>query len=168
MMASHDRAFGVSIGTAAVTFFFVLACGSPREAQADPCADVDTSTPLEVLTRCAEQGDALAQVNLAVTYDLGRRVPRDREEAVRWYRMAAEQGQSDAQTSLGLRYRLGNGVPEDLVISYMWYDLSAAQGSGVAQRSRDVIEERLTPEQVAEAQRLSREWTETHPLDGGG
>lgn len=166
-MASRDGAFGVPVGGAAVAFLFVLACGAPQETQADPCANVDSSSPLELLTGCAEQGDALAQVNLGVIHDLGRRVPRDREEAVRWYRMAAEQGQADAQTSLGLRYRLGNGVAEDLVISYMWYDLSAAQGSDVARRSRDVVEERMTPEQVAEAQRLSREWTETHPPDGG-
>ncbi len=33
-------------------------------------------------------------------------------------------------------------------------------------REKDKIEQRMTREQIAEAQRLSREWFETHPQDG--
>ena len=80
--------------------------------------------------------------------------------------MAAEQGLAVAQVSLGVLYDRGEGVPEDLVYAYMWYNLSAAQGNETAQNNKEIIEPRMTREQIAEAQRLSREWIETHPQDG--
>ena len=91
----------------------------------------------------------------------------DNAEAVRWYRLAAEQGDALAQTNLGFMYANANGVPEDLVFAYLWFNLSAAQGNEIAQSNEEKIEQYLTREQIAEAQRLSREWTETHPRDGG-
>ena len=92
---------------------------------------------------------------------------RDDTEAVRWYQLAAEQGYSYAQSNLGMMYADGEGVPEDLVYAYMWLNLSAAQGDETAQTNKDVVEQRMTREQIAEAQRLSREWIETHPERGG-
>ena len=64
-------------------------------------------------------------------------------------------------------YANGEGVPEDLVLAYMWYNLSAAQGNPRARWDKIIVEQRMTGEQIADAQRLSREWTETHPQDGG-
>ena len=65
-----------------------------------------------------------------------------------------------------------DGIPEDDVFAYMWYNymwynLSAAQGNETARSNKDEIEQRMTREQIAEAQRLSREWIEAHPQDGG-
>jgi hypothetical protein len=91
----------------------------------------------------------------------------DDAEAVRWYRLAAEQGQADAQSNLGYMYATGAGVPEDDVVAYMWYNLAAAQqGNENAQRSKDILEDRMTREQIAEAQRLSTEWIAAHPPGG--
>ena len=84
-------------------------------------------------------------------------------EAVRLYRLAAEQGLADAQHNLGDMYYNGEGVPEDYVLAYMWYNLAAAQGNETAQSNKDRAERRMTPEQIAEAQRLSTEWLEAHP-----
>ena len=115
----------------------------------------------------AEQGYVFAQFNLGVMYSRGEGVPEDDAEAVRWYRLAAEQGDALAQASLGFMYGNGDGVPVDLVFAYMWFDLSAAQGIETAQNNQERIERFITREQIAEAQRLSREWIETHPQDGG-
>jgi len=60
-------------------------------------------------------------------------------------------------------YSTGDGVPEDVVLSYMWSNLAAAQGNEIAQENKDRLDERMTREQIAEAQRLSREWLEAHP-----
>ncbi len=60
-------------------------------------------------------------------------------------------------------YANGEGVPEDHVLAYMWFNLSAAQGVEVAPGNKDIIEQRMTREQIAEAQRLSTEWIEAHP-----
>jgi hypothetical protein len=63
-------------------------------------------------------------------------------------------------------YANGDGVPEDMVLAYMWWHLAAAQGYEDGQNNKARAEEMMTPEQVAEAQRLSREWLEAHPPDG--
>ena len=68
-----------------------------------------------------------------------------------------------------ITYINGKGVPEDSVLAYMWYNLAAAQGGEAgerAQSNKDLLEERMTREQIAEAQRLSREWLEAHPPGG--
>jgi TPR repeat protein len=63
-------------------------------------------------------------------------------------------------------YGTGQGVPEDIVLAYMWWNLAAAQGVEDAQDNKDIAESRMTREQIAEAQRLSREWIEAHPPGG--
>jgi TPR repeat protein len=60
-------------------------------------------------------------------------------------------------------YAIGEGVPEDRVLAYMWFNLSAAQGQEGAQGNKDLLEEVMAREQIAEAQRLTREWIEAHP-----
>ena len=114
----------------------------------------------------AEQGEAAAQSNLGLMYEHGDGVPQDYVEAVRWYRLAADQEYAIAQYNLGLMYVRGDGVPEDIVLAYMWWNLAAAQGNEIAQDNKDIIEEDMTREQIAEGQRLSREWLEAHPPGG--
>jgi hypothetical protein len=55
-------------------------------------------------------------------------------------------------------YANGEGVAEDDVMGYMWWDLAAAQGYEAAKENKGMISKRMTPEQIAEAQKLSREW----------
>ena len=125
--------------------------------------------PLEVLRPCAEQGYVDAQYWLGRMYANGENgVPEDDVEAVRWYRLAAEKGYRElggvnAQYSLGLMYQFGTGVSQDYVLASMWYNLAVAQGSENAQETQDILEQRMTPEQIAEAQRLSREWIAANP-----
>ena len=104
----------------------------------------------------ADQGDVNAQYNLGVMYGNGVGVPKDVAEAGRWYKLAAEQGNAGAQFILGLMYDSGEGVPQDEVLAYMWHNLSAALGMTDAAKERDAVAAKLTPEQLAEAQRLSR------------
>ena len=44
----------------------------------------------------------------------------------------------------------------------MWLNLARAGGSTDAAQNLDRIEKEMTPEQIAEGQRLSREWWEKH------
>ena len=57
----------------------------------------------------AEQGDADAQDRLGEMYHLGRGVPEDDTEAVRWYHLAADQGHTSVQLRLGVMYLNGWG-----------------------------------------------------------
>jgi hypothetical protein len=41
----------------------------------------------------------------------------------------------------------------------MWFNLSAAQGNVDAAENRSNVAARMTPAQIAEAQRLARDWT---------
>ena len=83
---------------------------------------------------------------------------RDYATAVRLNRPLAEQGNANAQYNLGTFYDNGLGVPLDKVRAYMWFSLSAAQGREGAAAFRDLIARRMTPAQIAEAQKLAREW----------
>jgi TPR repeat protein len=86
---------------------------------------------------------------------------RDYATAVRLIRPLAEQGDASAQYTLGVFYDNGLGVPQDHIRSYMWFDLSAAQGRDGAAAFRDLVARRMTPGQIAEAQKLKREWKPT-------
>ena len=83
---------------------------------------------------------------------------RDYATAVRLVRPLAEQGDANAQYNLGVFYDNGLGVPQDKVRAYMWLNLSAAQGRDGAAAFRDLMARRMTPAQIAEAQKLAREW----------
>ncbi len=72
--------------------------------------------------------------------------------------MAAEQGHASAQYYLGLMYGEGQGVPQDYVQAHMWFNLAGAQGDKEAAKARDHVAGLMTPAQLAEAQRLAREW----------
>jgi hypothetical protein len=108
--------------------------------------------------KAADQGVANAQYNVGVMYEKGRGVPQDYGEAVKWYRKAADQGDADAQFNLGIMYRKGQGVTQNYVQAHMWFNFAAARGDKNARESRDRLAEQMTPEQIAEAQRLAREW----------
>lgn len=72
--------------------------------------------------------------------------------------MAAEQGIANAQYALGLMYENDQGVPKDFVQAYAWSNLAAITLSGLATSLRDEVAEEMTPNQIAEAQELSRVW----------
>ena len=111
----------------------------------------------------AEQGYAEAQDKLGAMYMDGQGVPQDYAEAARWYLLAAEQGETSAQFALGFVYGRGRGLTQDYVQAHMWLNLAAGRMPpgllrDTAAESRSIIAKRMTPAQVAEAQRLAREW----------
>ncbi len=113
--------------------------------------------------KAAEQGNAKAQHNLGVIYSNGQGVPRNYAEAVGWWRKAAEQGVAEAQYNLGLMYVNGEGVPRDYAQAHMWYSLAASrlppgEDRDKAVRNRDILVAEMTPAQIAEAEKLAREW----------
>jgi len=107
----------------------------------------------------AEAGDADAQFNLGLMYDIGEGVPQDYKEAIKWYSRAAEQGSDRAQHNLGLMYATGEGVPNDYVLAYKWFNLAAAQGNEQAIKNRDLCKRYMSSFQIAKGQRLSREFS---------
>ena len=86
----------------------------------------------------------------------------DYSTALQLWQPLAEQGDAIAQSNLGVMYEFGLGVPQDYVQAHMWFDLAAEQGSKKAQKNRDTAASQMTPDQIAEAQRLAREWMAKH------
>ncbi|MEE8435016.1 MAG: tetratricopeptide repeat protein [bacterium] len=82
---------------------------------------------------------------------------------MKWFRRAAEHGDAAAQSNLGGMYGEGQGVPQDDVLAHMWFSLAAAQGNEEAVKNRDIVEKEMWPWNVWKAERLAREWLETHP-----
>ena len=72
-------------------------------------------------------------------------------------RLAAAQGNVNAQSGLGVMYGNGKGVTRDYVRAHMWFDLGAASGSTDSANNRDLIAKRMTPKQIAEAQKMAVE-----------
>ena len=108
--------------------------------------------------KAAAQGLAKAQFNLGTLYFNGEGVAKDYQQALRWFRLAADQGEALAQTKIAIMYDEGQGVPQDIVQAYKWYSLGATNGDKPAPQLRDALAKQMTPAQIAEAQKLAREW----------
>jgi hypothetical protein len=65
----------------------------------------------------------------------------------------AEQGSARAQVDPGYMYERGQGVPWDYVAAHMWFSLAAAEGLTQTLTSRDEVAAKMTPEQIAEAEK---------------
>ena len=113
---------------------------------------------IEELQACAELGDPECQAGLGAMYFAGLDVPQNYEEAEQWLRLSAEQGNADGAAALGLMYKNGEGLPQDDIQAYKWLQIAAFMGADKASLIRDFMAESMTPEQVAEAQRLAGEW----------
>ncbi len=64
---------------------------------------------------------------------------------------------------LGLEASTGGEACDfDLITAHMWFNLAAMQGNLEARAYRAELAHEMTPEEVAEAQRLAREYLSTH------
>ena len=106
--------------------------------------------------KAADQGRARAQSTLGVRYANGEGVEKDYVEAVKWFRKAAEQGNAAAQGMLGFHYAKGEGVAKDFMEAYAWLNLASATNENAA-KYRDDLEKKMSPQQVADAQKRTRE-----------
>ena len=85
----------------------------------------------------------------------------------------ANAGDVSAQLLLGLAYEFGLGVPQDYVEAHKWFNIAASladedgdeEGRKTFAENRDGVAEDMTPQQIAEAQKLAREWLAAHPPD---
>jgi uncharacterized protein len=149
----------------------VLALGLIGTAIAGPFEDGqvayrrdDYAAALRLWGQLADQGNARAQFSLGEMYYIGQGVLRDNAKADAWYRKAADQGFDYAQFNLGVAYEDGGlGVPQDYALAHMWFNLASSPATNadlrqMAVQNRDQVAAKMTPDQIAEAQRMAREW----------
>jgi TPR repeat protein len=120
--------------------------------------------------KAADQGDATAQVNLGLLYEFGQGVAQDDATAATWYRKAADQGDARALAYLGSLYEAGRGVSQDYVEAYTLWSLAIARTptwetelEAETVKNRDSVAAKMTSGQIAQAQKLSRDWKPRSP-----
>ena len=106
----------------------------------------------------AMQGYGDGQYKICELSERGQGVPQDYQESLRWCGLAADHGHGRAMFVLGRLYHTAHGVPHDLVRAHMWYNLATAHGYDDGKRWRDRVADEMSPSQIAEAQKLAREW----------
>jgi len=131
----------------------------PQEALRSDMQIVTVDLPFDVE---AERGVPIAQTYIGYMYQNGFGVPSDYVVAASWLNKAAQQGEPTAQFLLGLLFDKGYGVPQDWVQAEVWLNLAASQASGKERdywaRVRDAVAQKLTLDQLAEAQRRAVAW----------
>ena len=118
----------------------------------------------------AEQGNAEAQTLLAAMYWSGDGLPRNHAEAAKWYLRAAQQGYARAQNDIGFMYGFGEGIPpRDDVQAYKWISLAISRYTAKNQdrldqaiKDRATLKARMTPAQLAQAEREISDWKPGH------
>lgn len=117
----------------------------------------DTMRPL------AEISDhGLAQYYLGMMYLRGDGVEQNYADAAKWFDKAARQRIKQAQFRLAELYADGKGVPRDYEYAYAWYRVGSEHKHS---RSIDALagaRENLDPDELEEAEKLSRELIEQY------
>ena len=93
-------------------------------------------------------------------FDAGQRAwdAGDVNEALTQWQAAANGGDRRAMLALGRLYVQGLGVIQDYVEAHKWLNLAASRGETAALHERDVLTEKMTPQQIATAQERAAAW----------
>ena len=152
----------------------------------------DPALSAQFFTRAAELGDAEAQDRLGDLYKAGsQQTLKDFDMAARYFAQSAQQANEYGMMSLGLAFIRGQGVEQNKVQAYFWLSLSnlgsgsVSTGIGLAQLQvlqrtpgyesygdemldhrtvRDELAQTMTPQEIAEGQRLAREWLPSYQV----
>jgi TPR repeat protein len=109
----------------------------------------------------AEQGVDLSQYMLAKCYLAGQGVEKSSVEAAKWLSLASEQGYTNAHYLLGLLLSMGGkNAPVNAPKAYALLNLAEAAGNKDATKAKEILEKKMTQQQLEEGQRLSREYAE--------
>ncbi len=84
------------------------------------------------LIKLAKEGHLKAQYEVAMMFNNGIGVAKDKEEAWNWFTRAAKAGNVDAQVELGAHYEAGVDGQPNGIMAAQWWKTAAKNGSGVA------------------------------------
>lgn len=123
----------------------------------------DLSESFRWFSEASKGNDLFAAFEAGIALYEGRGVGQNYHIAAEHFERAARCGHPKAQHYIGNAYSVGLGVKKDITLAYMWLNLAASQGfetstADAASVQRDALEKTMLPEQISEAQRMSREW----------
>jgi TPR repeat protein len=170
-----------------VSLFFVLNAAHAQtplhKQRVDEQIDQTPCASASWLPRTAQlaestQGDVREAVSIAIeTCGDSARLSGNYVMAMKWWRRAADRGDPSAQMKVAYLYEEGRGgTPVDYTQAYKWYDIAAAivgakidrlpiaashngeKDNSDQLKHRDQVATHMTSDQIADAQRLAREW----------
>jgi len=126
-------------------------------------------TELPKIQELASRGDSDALFHLGLMHYEGWGIPQNYAEALRLFKVAAEKPHTQALLWLGDIYAEGKGVAKDYIEAYKYYDLATLQSKhgelelselyrDLSNKKRNDLALRMTPTQIAEAQKRASEW----------
>jgi len=113
-------------------------------------------TAFEFFKKSADQNYAPAQYKLGLAYAYGQGADKDPAAAAEWYKKSAAQGYALAQRTLATLYMSGEGIEQNKPLALAWYDILADRGNVMDVHRRDALKEKLTPDEIDEANILKQ------------
>ena len=165
--AVHKILKGINFSILFVVFSFSSASfANDFDEGLEAIHGTDYEKALKILVPLASKGHASSQYNLGVMHEWGNGVPKDYVKAMKWYRLSAEGSHKDAQNNLGAMYSKGEGAEQSFIDALKWFVISAENGSEAGRKNIDIVEKRMTPQQITRARKLAREWAKKHRKNG--
>jgi TPR repeat protein len=128
-----------------------ILCNYMRPKQKRRCADAATW-----YEKAATSGNAEAMCNLGIMLiKEGEEIPPDVERGISLMRSATEQWK--CLVALGIQYQNGKVVPQDFTLAHMYFNLASDE------HFREKVADKMSRDQIAEAQRMARDWVKEHP-----
>ena len=110
----------------------------------------------------AEKGLANAEYNLGRMYELGIKLPVDKQLALEWYTKSAKQAYANAEYRLGIALLYGAGVKQDDVQGKRWLTLAAEHGHAVAKKMVGGMRSQLNSANIS----MAANWYFERALEG--
>ncbi len=121
-------------------------------------AEQDHKTAFEYAQKAAQAGEPEGMALLAACYMHGLGVEKDIAKAVQWAQRSAALGSDLGRVLLGSSYMEGQGLTQDLAKGYAYITLAADNGHAEARSLYATWGEKLTPEQLKQAQNYVTSW----------
>ena len=112
--------------------------------------------------RCAERGNDKCQLYLGDIYRYGHGTVVRKDKALDWYLRSVDQKNPVAALRLYSLYLHNSAMPENNIKAYMWFKIAKVLGRDLSLKKEVSLKSGMTPEQVAESQRLATEWWMKH------
>jgi TPR repeat protein len=114
-------------------------------------------TAFEFFKKSADLNHAPAQYKVGLAYAYGQGTEKDPAVAAEWYKKSASQGYALAQRTLATLYMSGEGIEQNKPLALAWYDILADSGNVMDAHRRDALKEKLTSDEIDEANKLKQE-----------
>lgn len=115
----------------------------------------------------ALEGSSEAQLGMGRLHVLGRGAVKSHAEAIRWFMASALQGNPQAQHELGAVYHteVEEGQRVNYVPAHAWFNIAAANGNTDSEIRRNRVENRMTSDEVIEAQSWAHKCLSSNYID---